>query len=123
MFSTLKKAGFAVVLTAAAASTATPASAGPVEVMASSRCTVGSSGSCTTGVIPASRGFIDYQVDNRLRPVSCAYQLREVSSGVVRSGIVGAGGVAAGRVAGLSGRYQLELRRCAVGAVGVIDNE
>ncbi|WP_112265965.1 hypothetical protein [Lentzea terrae] len=117
MLSVLKKAGLVVVLAAAAASTATPASA------ASSRCVVGSSGNCTTAAIPAEQ-FIDYFVDNRLRPTACSYQLREVSSGVlVGRGTADPGVAARGRVTGLSGRYQLELRRCSAGAVGVIDNE
>lgn len=127
MFSVLKKAGLVVVLAAAAASTATPASAsGSVEVMASSRCVVGESGNCTTGVIPANPvgQFIDYFVDNRLRPAACSYQLRDVSSGLlVGRGTVNPGVFARGRVTGLSGRYQLELRRCSMGAVGGIDNE
>jgi hypothetical protein len=127
MFSVLQKAGLVVVLAAAAASTATPASAsGQVEVMASSRCVVGSSGNCTTGVIPANPAgqFIDYLVDNRSRPTACSYLLREVSSGVlVRRGTVNPGVLARGRMTGVSGSFQLELRRCSAGAVGVIDNE
>ena len=127
MFSVLHRAGLVVVLAAAAASTAAPASAaGQVEVMASSRCVVDASGNCTTGVIPANRvgRFVDVRVDNRQRPTSCSWQLREVSSGTLAGrGSVAADRLATARATGVSGSYQLELRRCSSGAVGVIDNE
>jgi hypothetical protein len=129
MFQAFRKAGLAVALAAAAASTATPASASvtdPVQIMASSHCVVGSSGNCTTGVVGAnSTGrYIDYYVNNRLRPSPCGYRLRDVNSRVVvGSGTVGAGGFASGRVRGLVGNYQLELRGCSISAVGGIDNE
>lgn len=129
MFSTLKKAGLAVVLAAAAAGTAAPASASasdPVQIMASSRCTVGSSGNCTTSVVRAnsSGAYVDYFVNNRLRPSPCRWQVRDVNTNVVvRSGTVGTGGFTSGRVGGLSGFYQLELRGCSISAHGGIDND
>lgn len=128
MFSTLKKAGLAVALAAAAASTAVPASAAttdPIEIMASSRCVVGSSGNCTTAVVGANAAghWLDYYVNNRLRPSPCPWRVRDVNTGVVvRSGTVGTGGFTSGTVFGLYGYYQLELRGCSISAVGGIDN-
>lgn len=129
MFSTLKKAGLAVVLVAAAASTAVPASASttdPIQIMASSRCVVGSSGTCTTSVVGANSAghYVDYGINNLLRPSSCSWAVRDVNSRVaVRSGTVGAGRSTSGRVYGLYGYYQLELRGCSVSAIGHFDND
>ncbi|MEU0878555.1 hypothetical protein ABZ345_08165 [Lentzea sp. NPDC005914] len=125
MFSTLKKAGLAVALTAAAVCTAAPASADPIQTMASSRCVVGSSGNCTTAVVGANSSghWVDYYVNNRLRPSPCPWRVRDVNTGVVvRSGTVGTGGFTSGTVFGLYGYYQLELRGCSISAVGGIDN-
>ncbi|MFC3892902.1 hypothetical protein ACFOWZ_15605 [Lentzea rhizosphaerae] len=128
MFSTLKKAGLAVALTAATASTAVPASAAadPIQITASSRCLVGWSGDCTTAVVGAhpSGHWIDYWINNVGRPSRCPFRVRDVNTrAVVRSGTVGVSGLTAGRVPGLYGYYQLELRGCSVSAEGLLDND
>ena len=127
MFSTIKKAGLALVLTAAAAGTATPASASaePIQITASSQCLVGWSGNCTTAIVGANSAghWVDYWINNVGRPSPCPWRMRDVNTkAVVRSGTVGTSGFASGTVFGLYGFYQLELRGCSISATGAIDN-
>lgn len=128
MFSTLKKAGVAVALTAAAAGTAVPASASaadPIQTMASSRCVVGTSGNCTTSAVGANAWhWVDYHVNNIGRLSPCPWRIRDVNTRVVvRSGTVGVSGYTEGTVFGLYGYYQLELRGCSVSTAAKLDND
>jgi hypothetical protein len=126
MFTTLKTAGLAVVLTAAAASSASASATEPIQITASSRCLVGWSGDCTTAVVGANASghWIDYWINNVGRPSRCPFRVRDVNTrAVVRSGTVGVSGLTAGRVPGLYGYYQLELRGCSVSAEGLLDND
>lgn len=71
----------------------------------------------------SSGHWLDYFVNNRLRPSPCPWRVRDVNTGaVVRSGTVGTGGFTEGTVFGLYGYHQLELRGCSISATGAIDN-
>ena len=92
---------------------------------ASSRCVVGSSGTCTTAVVRghATYNFVDYVINNNFRPSPCPWRVRDVHTQVVvGSGTVGTNSRTSGSIFGLYGYYQLELRGCSISAVGIIDN-
>jgi hypothetical protein len=96
-----------------------------VGILASSSCTVGSSGNCTTAIVAANSGshFIDISINNLLRPTACPYRVRDTVNGVViNSGTVGANSSRAQRLFNVFSQYQLELRGCSVSARGFIDN-
>jgi hypothetical protein len=98
---------------------ASPAQAG------STRCHVGSSGNCTTSILAAhpTGHFVEFFVDNILRPSPCPFRVRDVNSRViVRSGTVATNSRTDQIVQGLYGYYQLELRGCSISAEGYLDN-
>ena len=118
-------AGVAAAMAASPASASVPAE-DPIQIMASSRCLVGTSGNCTTAVIGAhpTGHFVDYVVNNIGRWSPCSWAVRDVNSRVVvRSGTVGVNNRVSGFVPGLYGFYQLELRGCTVSAAGILDND
>jgi hypothetical protein len=96
-----------------------------IGILASSRCYVGSSGNCTTAIVSANASghWIFISVNNRLRPSSCPFRVRDVNNNaVIHSGTVGAGGFYERYLFGVYGHYQVELRGCAVSAQGYINN-